>query len=1185
MDCPRCRHANPPGQKFCGECGTRLAMASAPAGESAAEAASIASRLAETVTVPRAAREGERKQVTVLFCDIANSTRLADEIGADRMHGVVNEFFEDALAEIQRFEGTINVFLGDGFMALFGEPVAHEDHARRAALAALAIQDMIGRRSSAFLPADKRLAVRIGINSGAVVVGKIGGNLRWDYTAIGDTTNVAARLQAEAEPGAIVCSEPVARAIDGYVECRALGERTLKGKPEPLPVFQVVKALPARLREVDTAAPMVGRQGALADIRAAMDSVASGQGGILGIVGEAGMGKSRLLREARRCAGERGVRWIEGSSLSFGSTLSYWPFRELIRDCFGMAEDDDEQQSWAKLGARMVELFGPEQGEELVPYIGVLLALPLPETFAARTRALDGLSMGHQIFRSTLKLFERLGQERPMAVVFEDWHWADASSADLLAHLLPLALGTPILYVVASRPEKEGAWAMLRSSIAADLRLAARYREHTLTPLAQDDATRLMSNLLGGGTLPSAMRQMLLRRSAGNPFYVSELIRALQATDAIEKDAETGAWTATGQFDAAPLPDSIEGVILARIDRLEDEAKQVLKIAAVIGRSFFYRVLDAIAEGTTALDTDLTRLVTAEFIDRKQQLPELEYVFKHPLIQQASYQSLLEERRRLLHRRVGETIEQLFQARLEEFYSVLAYHFAQAEHWPKAREYLLKAADHAGGMAADAEALELYQRALAASEKSAQSRMTPLQRAELDCKIGQALYRSGKQEQAVEYLRQALRRLGVSFPQTRKGIKAATLVELLECLPVLLLHGPQGKVPPDAPLSPEKELQFRIFETLAFTDYFSEPQRVLLDMLLGFKAVKSRPRSSQYVVTMSGLGLAFSLLGIRWLAHRCIARAFRFAEEIGDQAALGSCYLFQGLVQEHDGESDLSVNTLRKSVDLYLRAGDLRRWKTALKGLLILLRNRGDRSWIGLNNQILQLFTEMQDPHSEAWAGSGRGHEELYKGDYAAAAEVFRRISEVYEQVPDYRTLAGSLCELGLCQFHLGNVAEALALVRRGAALVEEHQMRGFNATEPIMTAAHVLLMAAETSSGAQRARLLDEARAACAVADRHAKRVRDYGAAESIRLRAVLDWLEGRRDKAEARWREAVKVAESLGAKPVLAQAHLDLGRRLGRTEHLVRAREIFAEIGATAQATALQDPAGRAELAPETT
>jgi class 3 adenylate cyclase/tetratricopeptide (TPR) repeat protein len=1123
------------------------------------------------------AREGERKQVSVLFCDIADSTRLADAIGADRMHGVVNEFFEDALTEIRRFEGTINVFLGDGFMALFGEPVAHEDHARRAALAGLAIQDMLTRRTSAFLPAGTRLEARIGINSGAVVVGRIGDSLRWDYTAIGDTTNVAARLQAEADPGTIVCSEAVAHAVERHVECIPVGTRELKGKPEPVPVYRIVRAMSARVTDSALVIPIIGRPETVAGLRARVDDVAAGAGGIAAVVGEAGMGKSRLLADARRYAGERGVRWLEGASLSFGGTLSYWPFRDLVRAAFAITEDDDDRQSWTKLRSRMTELFGSEQGEELVPYIGVLLSLPVPEDLAVRTRALDGLSMGHQIFRSTLKLVERLGQERPTAIVFEDWHWADASSADLLEHLLPLALAVPVLFIVASRPGSQGPWAKLRSAVTADQRLMPPFQELALTPLAEDDASALVTLLLGGGSLPAAVRQPLLRRAVGNPFFLSELIRALRATRAIERDAGTGAWTATDQFDPSLLPDSVEGVLLARIDRLEDEAKQVLKIAAVIGRSFFYRVLGAIVEGADTLDADLARLVAAEFIDQKQALPELEYVFKHPLIQHASYRSLLAERRRLLHRRVGETIERLFDTRLEEFYSVLAYHYAQAEHWPKAQEYLLKAADHAGGMAADAEALELYERSLDAIEKSTRGQMTGLQRAELEFKIGEALYRSGKQEQAVDYLRQALHRLGVAFPLDRKHIKAATLRELVRCVPALLMHGPRAEAPPDRDLSPENRLQFRIFETLSFTDYFSQPQRVLLDMLLGFRAVKAKPRSREYVVTMGGLGLAFNLLGIRWLSARCNARAFRFAGEIDDQSALASCYLFQGLEQEHDGMSDQSVDTLRRSVDLYLAAGDLRRWKTALKGLLILLRNRGDRSWIGLNNQILQLFTEMQDPHSEAWAGSGRGHEEMMKGDYAAAAEVFARISRVYEQVPDYRTLAQSLCEWGRCEFHLGHVNEALSLVRRGAGLVAEHEMRGFNATEPIMTAAEVLLMAAEGSAGPTREALLQEARKACAVADRHAKRTRDCGAAESIRLRAMLARLEDRPEEAERLLLKAARVAESLGAKPVLAQVHLDLGRRFGHIEHLRRAYALFDEIGAThlrAEAAAAATP-----------
>ncbi|MCU0974524.1 MAG: AAA family ATPase, partial [Burkholderiales bacterium] len=746
MDCPRCRHANPPGQKFCGECGARLAMVGAAGSVPGSEIDLIPSRLAEAAASPKAAREGERKQVSVLFCDIANSTRLADELGADRMHGVVNEFFENALTQIRRFEGTINVFLGDGFMALFGEPFAYEDHARRAALAGLAIQDMLKERTSAFLPADKSLSVRIGINSGAVVVGKVGDNLRWDYTAIGDTTNVAARLQAEAEPGTIACSEAVARAIVNNVDCRPLGMRALKGKPEPVPVYQVVRARSGTARSPDAATPIVGRHEILTDIRAAVDRAASGKGGILGVVGEAGIGKSRLLAEARSFASERGLRWIEGSGLSFGGMLSYWPFRELVRACFEIAEDDDEHLCWSRLRVRMVD---------------------------------------------------RLGQERPMVVAFEDWHWADASSADLLEHLLSLAATTPILYLVASRPAQDGAWEKLRTAIVSDARLSPHYREFALAPLADDDVTRLIAHLLGGGTLPVAIRAVLLRRASGNPFFLGELIRALQASRVLEKDPATGAWIATGPFDPSLLPDSVEGVILARIDRLEDEAKQVLKVAAVVGRSFFYRVLSSITEGATSLDANLAKLVRSEFIDCRRQLPELEYMFKHPLIQQASYRSLLAERRRLLHKRAGETIEQLFQARLEEFYSLLAYHFAQAEHWAKAHEYLLKAADHAGGMAADAEALELYQQALDASERSTQAQVTALTRAELDFKIGEALYRSGKQEQAVGFLRQALRRLGIDFPLARSDIKSATVRELIRCLPALLMHGPNAKAPPD----------------------------------------------------------------------------------------------------------------------------------------------------------------------------------------------------------------------------------------------------------------------------------------------------------------------------------------------------------------------------------------------------
>ena len=380
-------------------------------------------------------------------------------------------FFDLALENVHRLEGTVNQFLGDGFMALFGAPITHEDHARRAVLTALAIRDQINLRSSE-LGLPKGFQIRMGLNTGLVVVGKIGDNLRMDYTAIGDTTNTAARLQGAAEPGTIVIGEEVRRHVRNFVDLKTLKPRLLKGKAEPVPLYEVLKAHPTHQASNSQDSKLIGREAELAAIGERIDQLCKGQGGILTITGEAGLGKSSLLAAARNLAGAKPLVWVEGGCVSFGKTLSYWPFRDVLRSCFEIAEDDVESQSLAKLRAGLQPLFGLES-DQMLPYLASVLGLPLPEQLAQQVNALDRLAVGDQVFRTSLRLFERLAASKPLVVALEDWHWADSSSAELLEHLLALAGKVPILFVVASRPDEQGAAASLMHALS-DQQAAAR---------------------------------------------------------------------------------------------------------------------------------------------------------------------------------------------------------------------------------------------------------------------------------------------------------------------------------------------------------------------------------------------------------------------------------------------------------------------------------------------------------------------------------------------------------------------------------------------------------------------------------------------------------------------------------------------------------------------------------------
>ena len=1084
------------------------------------------------------------------------------------MHGVLNAFFEAALGKVHGLEGTINQFLGDGFMALFGAPVAHEDHARRAVLAALAIRSEIAARSSHLVSLEDGLQLRIGLNSGSVVVGKIGDNLRMDYTAVGDTTNVAARLQQLADPGMILISGSVFGAVQDYVDCKALGARSLKGKSEPVAIYQVLRSSPIhradhRQRLGGSNVSLVGRAAELATITESIERLARGRGGILSIIGEAGLGKSRLLEEARCRAQSRNLRWLEGAALSFGRTLSYWPFRDILKRWFDIGEEDTEQECWAKLRAKVTPLF-PDDADELLPYVGVILALPVTGPLAERVKYLDGLAIGHQIYRTSLRLFERLARECPLVLVFEDWHWADASSVELLEHLLPLVNRAPIVFCIASRPGPQGAGARLGQVITADERLRESYHEMVLAPLAGQETAQLALSLLAEGTLPPHIRDPLLRRAAGNPFFLGELIRALLETGGLEYDEASGIWHASWQFEVIPLPDTLQGVILARIDRLEEDAKLILKTASVIGQNFFYRVLRAISEAEIALDEDLDELQRVELIGEKQRMPELEYVFKHPLIQEATYESILEDRRRRLHQRIGECVELLFADRLEEFYSVLAYHFAQAEDWAKAQEYLFKAGDHAGSVAADTEALEHYRHAVAAYEKVYKGRWDPLQRAGLDRKIGEALFRTGQNEQALAYLHKARRSLGTSYPASRGAIRFAIAVELLRQGANFVLQRLGFRRQSGGQLAAADAEAYRILEVMAWIDFFLEPERFMLDVLMMSRAAQKNTDSPEFVASLAYTGLIFDAVGIYWLAERYHLRAKHLSEKLEQPLALAHCYQFRGLHEYHVGELDAALSSFARSRSAYWDTGYLRGWAGATCMSILVMCSKGEPGWIPLARDLREVADETQDHQMQAWAKAALALEYARGNLYETAVNEFETAAKLTELVPDYRILAYVLAELAVCHLKQENIDRALNVVQRSIQLLSDHKITGTSATRPIMVAAEANLLAAEQASGDERGTYLRKSKKACSAAIKQGKRVRDDGAPDALRLSGIFAWLDGNPAKAERLWNQSLRVAKDLGARYVLAQTHFELGKRLKNRDHLVQAEELFLAAGA---------------------
>ena len=707
MYCPRCQRENRSQAKFCEECGASLAQSCGHCGAALSTSAKFCSEcgrptsvhpghearytspdaytpkhLAEKILTSRSALEGERKQVTVLFVDVSGFTALSAKLDPEDVHQLMDRAFELMLAEVHRYEGTVNQFLGDGLMALFGAPIAHEDHPVRAVHAALGIQRALwGYRERLQAERGINFQVRLGLNTGAVVVGKIGDNLRMDYTAAGDTTNVAARLLALAEPGQVLISEDTAKAVGPYFLLQPLGSVIVKGKALPIQTFRVEAAGRVRSRiEAESErglTPLVGRERELGLLQDRFAEVRAGRGQAIFVFGEAGIGKSRLLLEFRAQSEGVGTRWLLGRSVSYGRAISYLPVLDVVRDLLGITEADSVEAMLDKIETAVLGL-----GEDLawaVPLIRSLLSLDPGEADVA---AMSPVQRRGRTAEALRELLIRGSYRQPIVLVIEDLHWIDPHSEEVLKVLLDGIAAAPILVLLTQRPGHVQPFGD-----------QTYYTRITLHALPESQIGKLLEGVLHTADLPTTVRDLITRRAEGNPLFIEELSKALLEDGTLQR-ANSGYRLARALSEVA-VPDTIQGVIMARIDRLPENLKAALQIASVIGREFTARLVERVAAAGQEAKQALGELRAVELIYEKATSPELEYMFKHALTHDVAYESLLRQRRKVLHRRAGEVIEELYADRLPEFYETLAWHYVHGETWPKAVDYLVKAADKA----------------------------------------------------------------------------------------------------------------------------------------------------------------------------------------------------------------------------------------------------------------------------------------------------------------------------------------------------------------------------------------------------------------------------------------------------------------------------------------------------------
>jgi len=681
--CPQCHSSNPSDFRFCGKCGHDLTQPKEALAVDYCEPQSYTPKfLADKILTTRSSIEGERKLVTVLFADVANFTSIAEKLDPEEIHQIMDGCFKILMDEVHKYEGTINQFTGDGVMALFGAPVAHEDYAQRACHAALFIQKAIGEYSAKIeKDCGVEFKMRIGLNSGPVIVGSIGDDLRMDYTAVGDTTNLAARMESMASPGTIFVSGATHRLVKDFFELKSMGKVEVKGKQESQKAFKLMKAGEVETRIEAAAAKgltrFVGRKNFMAAIMEAYEKAQLGSGQVGGIVGEAGVGKSRILLEFKNLLPQNEYTYLEGRCLHFGGSMSYLPFLDILRSFFDIKEGDQEFIIKKKMADKIAAL--DEKLENALPPFMELLSLKVEDEDFIK---LEPQQKREKIFEAIRNLLIRISQERPLVLAVEDVHWIDKTSEEFLNYLIGSLASTHILLILLYRPEYTHKWGS-----------KTYYRKIGLNQLTVKSSAELVQDILEGGKVSPEIRELILNRTSGNPLYMEELTHSLLENGSIQKKDHQ--FVLSGKASDTQIPDTIQGIIAARMDRLEDNLKRTMQVASVIGRDFAFRILQTITGMREELKAYLLNLQGLEFIFEKSLFPELEYIFKHALTQEVAYNSLLLKRRKEIHGEIGQAIEQIYAERLEEFYEMLAYHFVQGEVWDKAVIYLRQAGGRA----------------------------------------------------------------------------------------------------------------------------------------------------------------------------------------------------------------------------------------------------------------------------------------------------------------------------------------------------------------------------------------------------------------------------------------------------------------------------------------------------------
>lgn len=885
---------------------------------------------------------GERRVVTMLFCDVKGSTAAAEQLDPEEWTEIINGAFEQMIGPVYQYEGTVARLMGDAILAFFGAPIAHEDDPQRAVLAGLEIiAGFVRYQEETFARYGLRISARVGINTGLVVVGAVGSDLRMEYTAMGDAINLAARMEQTAKPGTVQIADATYRLVKPLFDYEELGGIEVKGKSEPVLAYRVIgrKAVDTNMRGIEgMRAPLIGRDREIAALHQVLDRSQQRLGHIVCLTGEAGLGKSRLIEDAHAYWGAQGYagNWQVVSSLSYETSHAYGLFRRMLRRLNQVGVTDSPTVLRQKL-LPMMDYFPEERRARAMQAFESMFGLASESGMAA----LEGETFKQELYAVLLHIWKRRFADEPTVLVFDDIHWSDPASVDLLIHLLAATESMPLVLICAFRPDVGGASQLLQS--AASQSYAHRYTEIKLSPLSDDEIDAVVDGLLTIADLPASLRQTILERANGIPFFVEEVVRGLIQSGVVvaEEQRVDGepqrVWRASASAASVTIPDNLQGLLAARIDRLEEDIRGTLQLASVIGRSFYARVLAQLAtraeEGNSpanglAINQHLRRLLQLQMIQEATRIPEVEYIFRNPMTQEVVYNGILLKRRREFHHWVGLGMESLYADQMAEMAPRLAYHFAQAREHRKAFDYLLMAGNQATRLYAHREALTHYDQALSLLSSAQAATEQVIQ---LYSNRGRVLEHMGSYDEALKSY-ETLGRQG-----REEGNRAMQLQALVLCGTIRSNQNPLSDFAQAEQLAQEAlalaqemddkaaeaTIHWNLMMMASFRRQPGDDQLAIRHGEHSLALARSLDMRSQMALTLNNLSVAYFMQGQYEQAAAATNEARALFRDLGDLPMLADSYAQSSYVLINSGDFATAEEAARELSHISAAIGNL----------------------------------------------------------------------------------------------------------------------------------------------------------------------------------------------------------------------------------------------------------------------